>query len=158
MSNHITIELCTEDRARLDKLADRLEAVANLTAVLINQNTPTYKADMPSVPTPKIAEEDEITKKLKAALDRAKTPTETAEETTPTTTPIKEETPTQAEETEPIYTQISRTELGAKVRELMTKGYRDQVKAIIQSYAPTVPRVPEDKLNECYSKLVALEG
>ena len=39
----------------------------------------------------------------------------------------------------------------------MTKGLREQVKAVIQSYAPTVPGVPGDKLNECYEKLVALE-
>ena len=148
MSNHITIELCAADRARIDTLIDRLEAVANLAAVLIDQNAPTT-----------VKYRDDLTERLQAVVERAETPTEAKEETTPPITPIKEETPTEAEETEPKPTKtVSRAELGTKVRELMTKGYREQVKAIIQSYAPTVPGVPEDKLTECYEKLVALEG
>lgn len=148
MPNNITIELCTADQARIDKLIDRLEAVANLTAALIDKNT-----------TPTVSVTDDLTKKLQEVVDRAKTPVEPVEAQTPTTTPIKEETPTEAEEIKPTPTKtVSRTELGTKVRELMTKGLREQVKAIIQSYAPTVPGVPEDKLTECYEKLVALEG
>lgn len=151
MPNNITIELCTADQARIDKLIDRLEAVANLTAALIDKNTP------PTATVPIIA--DDLTKKLQEVVDRAKTPVEPVEAQTPTTTPIKEETPTKAEEiNEPTERKYSRAELGTKVRELMTKGLREQVKAIIQSYAPTVPGVPEDKLTECYEKLVALEG
>lgn len=149
MSNHITIELCAADQARIDRLIDQLEAVANLAAVLIDQNTPTT-----------VKYRDDLTERLQAVVERAETPTEAKEETPPPPiTPIKEETPTEAEETEPTPTKaVSRAELGTKVRELMTKGYREQVKAIIQSYAPTVPGVPEDKLTECYEKLVALEG
>lgn len=155
MPNHITIELCTADQARIDKLIDRLEAVANLTAVLIDSNTPPTV----TMPMPKITEPDELTKKLQAVVDRAKTPVESVEAQTLTTTPIKEETPAEAEEIKPTPTKtVSRAELGTKVRELMTNGHREQVKAIIQSYAPTVPGVPEDKLAECYEKLVALEG
>lgn len=151
MPNNITIELCTADQARIDKLIDRLEAIANLTAALIDQNTP------PTATVPIIA--DDLTKKLQEVVDRAKTPVKPVEAQTPTTTPIKEETQTEAEEiNEPTERKYSRAELGTKVRELMTKGLREQVKAIIQSYAPTVPGVPEDKLTECYEKLVALEG
>lgn len=147
MPNNITIELCTADQARIDKLIDRLEAVANLTAALIDKNT-----------TPTVSVTDDLTKKLQEVVDRAKTPAEPVEAPTPTTTPIKEETPKAVEVNEPTERKYSRTELGTKVRELMTKGFREQVKAIIQSYAPTVPGVPEDKLTECYEKLVALEG
>lgn len=148
MPNNITIELCTADQARIDKLIDRLEAVANLTAALIDKNT-----------TPTVSVADDLTKKLQEVVDRAKTPTESVEAQTLTTTPTKEEMPTEAKETEPAPAKtVSRTELGAKVRELMTKGYREQVKSIIQTYAPTVPGVPEDKLTECYDKLSALEG
>lgn len=154
MPNNITIELCTEDRAKLDKLAERMEAIITLTQFVIDNGIG------PAKPTVTIRQDDdELTKKLQAVVDRAKTPTESVEAQTLTTTPTKEETPTEAKETEPTPIKtVSRTELGAKVRELMTKGYRDQVKAVIQSYAPTVPGVPEDKLNECYSKLSALEG
>ena len=148
MPNHITIELCTDDQARIDKLIDRLEAVANLTAALIDKNTP---------PIATVPVTDDLTKKLQEVVDRAKTPVEPVEAPTPTTTPIKEETPTQTEEIKPTERKYSRAELGTKVRELMTKGLREQVKTVIQSYAPTVPGVPEDKLTECYKKLVALE-
>lgn len=147
MPNNITIELCTADQERIDKLISRLEAIANLTAALIDKNT-----------TPTVTVTDDLTKKLQEVVDRAKTPVEPVEAPTPTTTPIKEETPKAVEVNEPTERKYSRTELGTKVRELMTKGFREQVKAIIQSYAPTVPGVPEDKLTECYEKLVALEG
>lgn len=148
MPNNITIELCTADQARIDKLIDRLETLATLTAALIDKNS-----------TPTVAVTDDLTKKLQEVVDRAKTPVKPVEAQTPTTTPIKEETQTEAEEIKPTPTKtVSRAELGTKVRELMTKGLREQVKAIIQSYAPTVPGVPEDKLTECYEKLVALEG
>ena len=153
MPNHITIELCAEDRARIDKLNQLLEAqtLSNLTLIdVINERIP-----LPVT----VTVEDDLTKKLQAVVDRAKTPVEPVEAQTPTTTPIKEETPTQTEEIKPTPTKtVSRAELGTKVRELMTKGLREQVKAIIQSYAPTVPGVPEDKVTECYEKLVKLEG
>ena len=153
MPNNITIELCTEDRAKLDKLAERMEAIITLTQFVIDNGIG------PAKPTVTIQQNDDLAKRLQAVVDRAKNPVESVEAQTLTTTPIKEETPTEAEETEPTPTKtVSRTELGAKVRELMTKGYREQVKAVIQSYAPTVPGVPEDKLTECYEKLVALEG
>lgn len=155
MSNHITIELCAADQARIDKLIDRLEAVANLAAVLIDQNTPPTV----TVPTPKIPEPDELTKKLQEVVDRAKNATEAEEAPTLTTTPPEEETPTAAEATQPTPAKtVTRNELGAKVRELMTNGHKEQVKEIVRSYAPTVPGVPEDKIAECYERLVALEG
>ncbi len=153
MSNHITIELCTDDRARLDKLSERMEAIITLTQFIIDNGI--------SQPTPTVTvrqDTDELTKRLQEVVDRAKNPVESVEAQTSTITPIKEETQTETEEIKPTPTKtVSRTELGAKVRELMTNGHREQVKAIIQSYAPTVPGVPEDKLTECYEKLVKLE-
>lgn len=150
MKNSITleIELCAEDRARLDEIASRQEALIVLAQHIIDNG----------VGHPKQTETDELTKKLQDVVNRAETPVVSVEAQTLTTTPTKEETPTEAEEIKPTPVKtVSRTELGAKVRELMTNGHREQVKAIIQSYAPTVPGVPEDKLNECYEKLVALE-
>lgn len=142
MSNHITIELCAEDRARLDRLAEALEKSCSVKTV---EQT-----------------DDPVEKALKAALDRAsKAPesrAETTEEQTPTNTPQTDEKPTreETEPTAPIKT-VTRAELGAKVREMMTKGFKEQTKEIVKSYAPTVPGVPEDKVAECYAKLVALE-
>ena len=153
MPNNITIELCTEDRARLDKLSERMEAIITLTQFVIDNGIG------PAKPTVTVRQDtDELTKRLQEVVDRAKTPVEPVEAQTLTTTPTTEETPPEVKETEPTPVKtVSRAELGTKVRELMTKGYREQVKAVIQSYAPTVPGVPEDKLTECYEKLVKLE-
>ena len=143
MSNHITIELCAEDRARLDRLAEALEKSCKVPTV-----TQTF---------------DPVEQALKAALDRASKATEshaeTTEEQTPTITPQTEEKPTreEPEPTAPIQT-VTRAELGAKVREMMTNGFKEQTKEIVKLYAPTVPGVPDDKVAECYAKLVALEG
>ena len=143
MSNHITIELCAEDRARLDRLAEALEKSCSVKAVE--------------------QKEDPVQKALADALDKASKATEShaeaTEEQTPTITPQTEEKPTreEPEPTAPIQT-VSRAELGAKVREMMTKGFKEQTKEIVKSYAPTVPAVPDDKVAECYAKLVALEG
>lgn len=143
MSNHITIELCAEDRARLDRLAEALEKSCKVTTVE--------------------QKEDPVQKALADALDKASKATEshadTTEEQTPTITPTADEKPTreEPEPTAPIQT-VTRAELGTKVREMMTKGFKEQTKEIVKSYAPTVPAVPEDKVAECYAKLVALEG
>ena len=98
--------------------------------------------------------QDDIFKKLQEAVNNAQ---DAPKENTPTTNQVKEETPTQTEETKPTKA-VSRTELGAKVREMMTKGFKEETKAIVKEYAPTVPGVPDDKVSECYERLVALEG
>lgn len=155
MSNHITIELCAEDRARLDKIAERLEAVANVTLCLIDQIAPPKF----TFSEPKVEMPDEITQKLRAAVERGKNATGEEEKNTPPVTPETEEKPAEAEEIKPTPAKtVSRTELGAKVRELMTKGFKEETKAIVRDYAQTVPGVPEDKVAECYERLVALEG
>jgi hypothetical protein len=58
---------------------------------------------------------------------------------------------------EPVKT-VDRAELRAKVIELSAKGFKEQTKEIVRAYAQTVTTVPEDKIAECYEKLVALEG
>lgn len=108
----ITIELCTEDRARLDRILEALER--KFTTVVIE-------------PT---AEEG--------------TPIEKVEEVTPP--PVAE-----------IERKVDRAELRAKVIELSAKGLKAEARDIVQSYAPTVASVPEDKITECYNKLLSLE-
>ena len=46
----------------------------------------------------------------------------------------------------------------SKFIELSAKGLKQQAADVVKAYAPTIPSVPEDKLAECYEKLVALEG
>lgn len=161
MSNKITIELCTDDRARLDMIASRLEALATQAQFIIEKAF--------DKPIQTSADED-ISKALTEAIEKSKptleevaeatkNATEEAEKITPPITQETKETPKATEEPKPTPTRtVTRAELGTKVREMMTKGFKDQTKAIVKEYAPTVPGVPEDKVTECYNRLVALEG
>ncbi len=114
MSNTIIIELCAEDRARLDRLAEAMEKKT-------------------------------CDRCVSSAIECLKQPTELK-------TP--EEPAAQPEPTK----QVDRAELRAKVIELSAKGFKEQTKDIVRVYAPTVSSVPEDKIAECYEKLVALEA
>lgn len=145
----VITELCAEDRARLDKTNELLAGFIYIVETKLNQ----YLSNKCAC-THKHEDPDELTKKLQEAINSAQ---EAPEENTPSTNQTKEETPTEAENAKPEKV-ISRAELGAKVRELMTGGYKEQTKAIVKEYAPTVPGVPEDKVTECYNRLVALEG
>ena len=124
MSNTITIELCAEDRARLDRLAEALERKSCDKCVTSAIQLFKGEAEAPKAPT-----------EVKEA------PTEPAE--------VTPETPTRT---------VDRAEMRAKVIELSAKGLKDQVRDIITAYAPTVKDVPDDKLVECFDRLVALEG
>lgn len=53
---------------------------------------------------------------------------------------------------------IKHAEVQKKVVDLAAAGKKDAVKAIVQSYAPNVTSIPEDKLAEVWDKLTALEG
>lgn len=162
MSNHITIELCAEDRARLDRLAEALEkrtcdkCVASVTDYLKAATAPTEAEP----------ETDPIQQQLAETLARANEATEApknatgeVETSTQTTTPPEEEQPKEEKPTQPEQTKtVDRAELRAKVIELSAKGLKEQTKDIVRAYAQTVTAVPEDKVAECYEKLVALEG
>lgn len=159
MSNTITIELCAEDRARLDRLAEALERKACEQCVA----TAMEFAKLRIEPTP---EKDPVQQKLAETLAKAtdaveapKNAPEEVEASTQATTPPEEETPTQEEPaTEEPTSTVDRAELKAKVIELAAKGLKAQVRDIVQAYAPTVKDIPENKLTECYKRLLTLEG
>lgn len=154
--NNITIELCAEDRARLDAIVARLDALATQTQFLIEKKFDNNPAKEESADDIRKALEDAING---VKLDASKTAQNDTEEPTPITTPKTEETPKEEEPTPTVAAKtVSRAELGAKVREMMTKGFKEETKAIVKDYAPTVPGVPDDKVTECYERLVALEG
>lgn len=159
MSNTITIELCAEDRARLDRLAAALERRT------CDQCVTTAMAYVKATSEPK-PETDPIQEKLAETLAKAeetveapKNATEQVETSTLTTTPPTDEEPTQEEpaKAEPTKT-VDRTDLRAKVIELSAKGLKEQVKEIVRAYAQTVTDVPEDRVSECYMRLVGLEN
>lgn len=151
---HIIVNLSDADRARLDKILEALERKACdkcVATAMAYATTATSPETKPAEPTAK----------EEANAEAPKTAVEGHEASTPTTTPQEEEKPTEATETEPTTEkQITHDELMAKVIELSAKDLKlkAQAKDIVLSYAPRVKAVPEDKLNECYKKLVALGG
>lgn len=143
MSNCITIELCAEDRARIDRLTAALE-----------NSTPKCDTCAKSVA--------EGVAKFVAEQAPAQSPVQPAEATeaeTPATPQPEEEVATTAEpapvaEEKPVPTVA---ELQQKVIALVNKGKKAAVSAIVKSYAATVSGIPEDKRAECMSKLNELE-
>ncbi len=126
MSNTITIELCAEDRARLDRLAEAMERKT------CDKCVTTAIEYLKDTPEPSIQEE--------------------------VTTAPEQESPIQEETAQPEQIKgVDRAELRAKVIELSAKGLKEQTKDIVRTYAQTVTAVPDDKVTECYERLVALE-
>lgn len=156
MSNAITIELCAEDRARIDRLAAAMEARITQVERIIAERAET--APEPETSDPVQEALAETLARVSDRVEATENATEEAETSTPTTTPPEEEKPKDEEPTQPEATKtVDHTELRAKVIELSAKGLKTQTRDVILAYAPTVKDVPEDKLNECYAKLVALE-
>ena len=131
MGNTITIELCAEDRARLDRLAEALErkacdkCVENVVEYFKTAKNDIQEQEASEAVTEPVCNEKASEKEFEA-LETSKT--------------------------------VDRSELRSKVIELSAKGLKEQARDIVRAYAQTVTAVPEDKVTECYMKLVALEG
>ena len=161
MSNNITIEFCAEDRARLDRLAVALEAMQSWNnrncQACVEKVIEVAKTGLKteSQEEPKDDLQERLASTIKEAAefvgtDRTATSAEPQEPPAPTITPKSEDVLNAPK--------VDHAELRAKVIELSAKGLKDQTRDIVRSYAATVKDVPEDKLSECYEKLVALEG
>lgn len=138
---NITVELCAEDRARLDKILDLLEKDYTGAAVAV-RDAIIYSIDH--------AEE------LRATSKTTQAPTEeTKPEPVEPVTPA-EETPAQPVE-EPAAPAVKLTDVQQKVVALSAAGKKDAVRDIIKAYADRVSAIPEDKLAEVLDKLKALE-
>lgn len=159
MSNTITIELCAEDRARLDRLAEALEKRNCDQCVETALKFSTLRI-APTTETDPIQEKlAETLAKASETVEAPKNATEEQEPSTLTTAPPEEEKPTQEEPAQPEPTKtVSRDELKAKVVKLCAKGLKEQTRDVVKAYAETVRDIPEEKLAECYEKLEALEG
>lgn len=135
-NNLITIELCAEDRARLDKLTAFLEK-------RIGQVDELYGKELPNRTDPEPAE------------------AEPAEATQPEPTPAAEAEPVKDapnKPTEATAPQVTIEDIRGKVLALTGAGKKDEVRAIIHQYATKVPDIPEDKRAEVLEKLTKLEG
>lgn len=144
--NKITIELCAEDRARLDRLTEALEATAQ------NQPRTLYALDLGTAPEEGIEIEPQELETVE--------PTNTQPEPeTPTAAEIENDTP--PEQDEPAEPAVTLEQIQQKVVQLAAGngGEKKQaVREIINAYAKKVSDLPEDKWGEVWKKLTALEG
>ncbi len=137
--NTIRIELCQEDRDRLDKILEAL----------------TVRPDCQKC-TQNVA--DYVARKLGQVPNEQTGAAVVEPQATEDTAPVEEPAAvaeTAAAEPEPT---VSQAGVQKKVVELSAAGQKDAVRQIVQAYAPRVSAIPEDKLVEVWQKLTALEG
>ena len=134
--NVITIELCQEDRARLDKI---IEALEQSHAIVVN-----------SMPVVHNVESDET----KAETEEPMEGQGTVEEIVETTEhfPAKE-----APIEEPIKV-VPLSDIQKKVVELSAAGKKAEVRDVITKYANRVSAIPAEHTAEVWSQLIGLEG
>lgn len=143
--NKIVIELCAEDRARLDKLNERLEALIDVTLTSLDKAPKAKQAELNDpVEAPKNAQEEP------KATDHP-----TLDPFPEMQTPKEKPSEAPAKETKPAVTMEM---LRGKAITLAAAGKKDQVRDVVHPYAPKVTELPEDKWAEVYEKLTALEG
>lgn len=154
---NLTFELCAEDRARLDKITDLLGEFIPTTVTITN---PT-----PAVPFA-APEDDELRKKLEAAVasvkpttaEPAEAPQEAVEAPAPVDTPAEDKAPAEPAPAPQEVPKVTLADIQQKVIALVQKGRKADVRTICTAYAPQVTQIPEDKWGEVMEKLTALEG
>ncbi len=135
--NTITIALCQEDRARLDKIIEALGQTQLMPAAAsVAQNTP-----QPEV---------------KESLPETEAPAEVQETAEETVAAVNEETaPEPVEEPAKV---VSLSDIQKKVVELSAVGKKAEVRDIITKYANRVSAIPAEHTAEVWNQLTALEG
>lgn len=137
MSANITIELCAEDRARLDHIN------VNLTELILRVMG-SQKIDMGEV-------------LRRAAPELAGKPAEQH----PVTEPFEElpkAEPVPFEQPTPETPQYKPEDIQQKVVALSASGKKAEVREIVKSYAEKVSAIPADKFGEVMARLAGLEG
>ena len=134
--NTITIELCQEDRARLDRIIDALEQNRTIIANSVSV-APVVESDEPKAET-----EEHMEGQV------------TVEEIVETTEQIPEE---EAPVEEPIKV-VPLSDIQKKVVELSAAGKKAEVRDIITKYANRVSAIPAEHTAEVWTQLIGLEG
>ena len=141
--NEITINLSEQDRAILThanqllaQLIEKLEALGVPHTVIGREEL------TPPETSTELPQNDEIDQ---GDIETLFTPEDYPEE------------PQQAENETPVAV-FELTDVMSKVQALIQAGKKDQVKTIVQQYAPNVSSIPADKFSEVMDKLTALEG
>lgn len=172
MSNTITIELCQEDRARLDKIIEGLgklghhpdcsKCVKDVATVMDKACEAIDAQAKTEKPTDDVNEalrnvlneqKPEATEAPKKAQDAPKASDH------PTLDPFPEQ-PTEAKHApEASVKEVSTAELQQLVIALCRSGKKPEVVKVLTTYGvQTVSAIPEDKRSDAYAKLKALEG
>ena len=125
----IPVQFCAEDRHRLDTIIEALAAILEQGRV---------------AGTPFTAPAEPVQEPADAQIEAA------------ATQPAKEENV--AEAAAVPQSEVKLADIQRKVVDLSTAGKRDEVKAVVQEYAPKVSAIPEDKFGEVWAKLTSLEG
>ena len=144
MANNIIIELCAEDRQRINNLTAALTANGGVVEALLKQ----------------LAKADTVTGDEIATLAAAVSPeigSQNAKEPAQAETPKAKENPAPKADA-PTAKPITVADIRAKVIDLSSKGKGDEAKAIVKSYAPSIPALPKESFGEVMAKLNALEG
>ena len=160
----ITVELCAEDRAKIDKFTDLLEVIANQMHVILDNaftDKEKVKAFLEKDTNP---EQDPIQKELAEIVANASKTAQDAPKNSDLQTPEPSpETPAPAEEpseavVEEAKPSVTMEMLRNKAITLAAAGKKDKVREVVHPYAAKVTELPADKWAEVYEKLTALEG
>lgn len=135
--NTITIELCAEDRARLDRIAESLELLRG--PIVMGEPIP---LDPQPEPTPQDLTPEVVTSDVQAVVD-----------TQPE--PAAEPEPVKAPELKKVTTPA---DVMAVLQPMLAPGSKKRAAAreIVLKYAPKVSAIPADKLDEVLGRLKAL--
>ena len=144
--NNITIELCQEDRIRIDTLNRGLGIIAGL---LEGINAANEKQGL--IETVEVDEVIHVPGQVSIDEETAQEPQEAPQEV------VEEQTPS-APETVQDEPTVTKSDIQQKVIELVGKGKKAAVRDIITTYADNVSGLPDCTLNEVWDKLIALEG
>lgn len=135
---NVTIELCAEDRARLDNILGALQGLTVTPCIEADAAAP-IKALPQEAPAP-VQPEQAIPKPVEPAAQIPAEPVAPAPEKT-------EEAP-----------EVTTAELQSKVVQLVGAGKKDATRAIVLEYAKSVGEIPAEKRAEVLGRLKALEG
>jgi hypothetical protein len=159
--NNITIELCQEDRARLDTLN---KALAILTGQLEGINAANEAKGLIET---KVVEETiyepeaaQLPGQMSLHELATETPQEAPEEVEqPDTQPEPETAQDEPQAAEEAASKQTYTveDVRAKAKELTAAGKRAAAKAIVNEYAASITDLPADKCDEVMARLTALE-
>ncbi len=141
----IIIQLCQEDRERLDKILQALQQPHNCDKCVDGVLRYVKDAEPDAAP-----EQDARTCDARTC---DATPAEPAADPEPAT-PAEPATP-EAPAAAPVHT---KADIQRKVVELSAAGKKDKVREIVTAYAAKVSAIPDDKIDEVWDKLSALEG